>query len=425
MLETRITRFPSGLTVATAEMPHRTSVSLGFWVGVGGRCEPAGLNGASHFIEHMLFKGTRKRSAGEISRAVEGVGGYLNAFTGEETTCFYAKARQDRFEVLLDVLTDMVLNSTFAPRELDKERGVIKEEIAMYRDQPHQRVLELLNRTLWPNHPLGRPLTGSERTIDGMTRSDLVGFLRRNYVTGALVIAAAGNLSHRRVVEAVSRHTRRFPQGPRPAFKPARGGGNEPRLGAIRKKAEQTHLALGLRTGSRHDPRRYALRLLNTILGENMSSRLFQAVREDRGLAYNIYSSLSFFDDTGVLAVCAGLDTANVRKTLEVIGREIRRLNTVSVTGAELRRARDYVLGQLDLSLESTENQMMWLGEQLLNHGRVIPVAETRRRFRSVTAGQIRSVAGELFRPEKLNLALISPLVTRSEMLDEIGLKHN
>src|SRR5437879_10094250 len=212
----QITRLPNQLTIATAEMPHMASVSVGLWVGVGGRYEPAELNGASHFIEHMLFKGTRKRTAKEISQAVEGTGGYLNAFTGEENTCLYSKAQHDRFDELLEVLTDMFLNSKFTPVEIEKERGVIKEELAMYLDQPQHHVQELLNETLWPNQPLGRPLTGTMKTLDAMTRDDLLNFLRTNYVTGATLLAAAGNLSHKRVVRAVARYAPRFPRGKLP-----------------------------------------------------------------------------------------------------------------------------------------------------------------------------------------------------------------
>src|SRR5204863_5928340 len=201
----QISRLKNGLTLATAEMPHMASVSLGLWVGVGGRYEPAPLNGVSHFIEHMLFKGTKRRSAKEISQAVEGIGGYLNAFTGEESTCFYSKARHDRFDELLDVLADMFLNSTFDPAEIEKERAVIKEELAMYLDQPQHHVQELLNATLWPDQPLGRQLTGTEKTLDTMARADLLSIQQTNYVTDASLISAAGNLSPRRVVNAVSR----------------------------------------------------------------------------------------------------------------------------------------------------------------------------------------------------------------------------
>jgi len=406
----QVSRLENGLTVATAEMPHMASVSLGFWVGVGGRYEPARLNGVSHFIEHLLFKGTRKRSAREISQDVEGIGGYLNAFTGEENTCFYSKARHDRFDELLEVLADMFLHSRFDPADIDKERGVIKEELAMYRDQPAQYVHELLNETQWPDHPLGRPLTGTEKTLDGMTRSDLVGFQRSNYVTGTTVIAAAGNLSHRRVLKSVARFAPRFVRGGRPVFVPARNGQSGPRLRLFTRKTEQTQLALGLRTFSRHDDRRYALRLLNTILGENMSSRLFQVVREDRGLAYNIYSALSFFADTGDLVIAAGLDTNRLPETLRLILRELKRLTETPPPAAELKRARDYVLGQLDLSLEGTENQMMWLGEQLIGYGRIVSPAEVKRRLHQVRPSEIRALAREIFRTDRLNLALVSPL---------------
>ena len=391
-------------------MPHRASVSLGLWVGVGGRYEPVELNGVSHFIEHLLFKGTSKRSAKEISQAVEGIGGYLNAFTGEESTCFYSKGRHDRFDELLDVLADMFLNSKFETAEIEKERGVIKEELAMYLDQPQHHVQELLNETLWPNQPLGRPLTGTMKSLDAITRADLLHFQRSNYVTDATLIAAAGNLSHKRVVRAIARYAPRFPRGKRPHFAPAANPQVQPRVRIVTRKIEQAQLALGFRTCSRHDERRFALRLLNTLLGENMSSRLFQVVREDRGLAYNIYSSLSFFDDTGDLVISAGLDAENVDKTLSLIRRELRRLTITPPSASELRRARDYVIGQIDLSLENTESLMMWLGEQLLGYGEVIAPAEVKRRLSQVTAREIRAVARDFFRGERSSLALVSPL---------------
>ena len=406
----QVTQLKNGLTVATAEMPHMASVSLGLWVGVGGRYERAELNGVSHFIEHLLFKGTKKRSARDISQAVEGIGGYLNAFTSEENTCFYSKARHDRLDELLDVLVDMFLNSRFDPVEIEKERGVIKEELAMYLDQPAHHVQDLLNETLWPNQPLGRPLTGTEKTLDGITRADLVNFQRSNYVIGATVIAAAGNLKHREVIKAVGRFASLFPRGKRPSFIPSNNGQAGARLRLFTKKTEQTQMALGIRTCSRHDDRRFALRLLNTVLGENMSSRLFQVVREDRGLAYNIYSSLSFFDDTGDLVISAGLDTDNLPMTLQLIVRELRRLHQQPPNIAEFRRARDYIFGQLDLSLESTENQMMWLGEQLLGYGKVLSPGEIKRRLSEVTPAAVRTVARNFFRAERLNLALVTPL---------------
>lgn len=406
----QITRLENGLTIATAEMPHMASISLGLWTGVGGRYEPPQLNGVSHFIEHLLFKGTQRRSAREISQAVEGIGGYLNAFTGEENTCYYSKARHDRFNELLDVLTDMFLNPTFAPAEVEKERGVIKEEWAMYQDQPQQYVQELLNQTQWPDQPLGRPLTGTEETLDRISRTALTTFHGAHYVAAGTLVAAAGNLSNQNVVERVARIAGRFTQGTRARFVPAFVDQKGPQVRLATKATEQTQIALGARTCSRHDERRFALRLLNTILGENMSSRLFQIVREDHGLAYSIYSSLSFFDDVGDLVVSAGLETENLRRVLALILRELQRLREQLPTAAELRRARDYVLGQIDLSLENTESQMMWLGEQLLGYGRVFPPAEIKQRLAEVTPAQVRAVARDFFRPERLNLALVSPL---------------
>lgn len=408
----QVTRLSNGLTVATAHMPHMASVSLGLWAAVGGRHEPAPLNGVSHFIEHLLFKGTRKRSAREISQAVEGIGGYLNAFTSEDHTCFYSKARYDRFDELLDVLSDMFLNSQFDPVEVDKERSVIKEELAMYMDQPQQYVQELLNETQWPGHPLGRPLTGTEKTLDTLGRDQLLAYQHSNYTAATTIVAVAGRISPDHVVRSVTRLARRFRAGTNPPFLPATWDQSEPRIRLCTKPTEQTQLALAVRTCSRHDDRRHALRLLNTLLGENMSSHLFQLIREDLGLAYNIYSALSFFEDAGDMVISAGLETGNLKKVLTLITRELDRLKNALPSTAELRRARDYVIGQIDLSLENTENQMMWVGEQLLGYGQVLPAEEVKQRLHAVKPSEIRAVARDFFRPERLNLALVSPLKT-------------
>jgi predicted Zn-dependent peptidase len=417
----RVTQLQSGLTVTTAEMPHMMSVSVGLWIGVGSRYEPAPLNGVCHFIEHLLFKGTKKRSAKEISQAVEGIGGYLNAFTSEEMTCFHARACHDRFDELLDVLLDMLLDSRFDPAEIGKEREVIKEEMAMYLDEPQHHVQELLNATLWPDQPLGRPITGTEQTLDAMSRAHLVGYLRENYVPANTLIVAAGKLKHCQVVRAVARYASRFPGAARPHFIPARSEQRKPRVRLFTKKTEQTQIALGIRTCSRQDERRYALRLLNTILGENMSSRLFQVVREDRGLAYSIYSTPSFYSDAGDLVISAGLDTDNVTKVLQLVLRELRRLREAAPSAAELRRARDYVIGQVDLSLESADNQMNWVGEQLLGYGKILRPAQVKRRLREVTAGEIRAAACDFFRLERLNLALVSPLASDRAVAKLLG----
>jgi predicted Zn-dependent peptidase len=406
----KVTRLENGLTVASAEMPHMSSVSLGIWVGVGGRHEPASISGAAHFIEHLLFKGTKRRSAREISQAVEGIGGYLNAFTSEENTCFYAKARHDHLPDLLEVLTDMFLHSTFDPAEINKERDVIKEELAMYLDQPHQHVQELLNATLWPGQPLGRSITGTIKTLNLMTRETLLDYQRKNYVSGATLIAAAGRLTHSQLLKLAKPFTRKFARGARSGYAPAASGQTKPAICLHTKKTEQTQLALGVRACSRHDERRFALRVLNAILGENMSSRLFQTVREDHGLAYSIYSANSFFDDTGDIVISAGLDLGNLKKSLRLILREIKRFTEQPVSARELRQAIDYLCGQIDLSLENSENQMMWVGEQWLGYGKIVPPELVKKRLQEVKAAEVRAAARDFFRPEKYNLALVSPL---------------
>lgn len=405
----KVTRLENGLTLLTASMPHMASVSVGIWVGVGGRHEPAQWNGISHFIEHMLFKGTRRRNAAQISQAVEGIGGYLNAFTDEEHTCFYARAQRDRLPELLDVLLDMFLESQFAPEEIVKERSVIKDEIAMYLDQPAERVHDLLNALQFPRHPLGRPVIGTPRTLDALRRRDFCRYVQSRYVTGATVITAAGNVAHGALVKLVQRRARGFRRGERSAYEAAPERLRGPSVRITHKDAEQANLSLGIRTCSRHDPRRYALRLLNVILGENMSSRLFQVVREQHGLTYNIQSSVSFWDDCGDLVISAGLDSGEVDRTLKLIRRELQLLAEKAPSRAEFNRARDYVLGQYELQLEGTENHMMLLGEHWLGYGRLPDAAEVRADLAIVKPADLVAVARDFFRPENFSLALVSP----------------
>lgn len=415
----KTTKLDNGLTVVTKSMAQRASVSVGVWVGVGSRFEPARLNGVCHFIEHMLFKGTRRRSPLQITQAVEGIGGYLNAFTSEDHTCYYSKARHDRFPELLNVLMDMLLNSTFPLGEIRKERSVIKEEILMYLDQPHQHVQEVLNEVLWPDHPLGRNIVGTDASLDGMSRRHLVEFVQNNYHAGNTVIAAAGNLKHDAIVAEVARHAKRFPKAARPlSMPPVEVNQTEPWVKLVTKDTEQTQIAMGIRACSRHDERRHALRVLNAILGENMSSRLFQVIREDHGLVYNIYSSVSLFEDVGSLTVSAGLDTDALPKALKLIVQEFKRLREKPPGAAELRHAREYLLGQIDLNLEGTESQMMALGEQQLGYGCVASPAGVKKKIAAITAAQVRRVAREFLKPEDICLALVSPLKSDQGLQD-------
>jgi predicted Zn-dependent peptidase len=405
----KLERLASGLTVATCELPHMESVCLGIWVGVGGRYEPREIQGVSHFIEHMLFKGTSSRSARQLSEKVEGVGGYMNAYTCEDHTCFHAKAPADRWPLLLEVLMDMFQRSTFAPEEIEKERSVIKEELAMDLDQPHEYVHDLLHETLWPSHPLGQCLTGTKKTLTTLTREQMLGFRQANYVAPNTFLIAAGKIRPREFRKAVHRFESGFIRGKRPGYKPANRAEQPLTIRHLKKRTAQAQLAMGFRICSRHDPRRFALKLLSTILGENMSSRLFQAVREDQALAYSIHSSLSLYDDIGALVIAAGLDTPALLPALKVIIREVRRLKEKTPSPAEVRRARDYVIGQMALNLEGTENQLMWVGEQLLAYGKVTPAASIRQKLHEVTPTEVRSAARDFFRPTRLAAALISP----------------
>lgn len=403
-----VTRLDNGILVATASLPHAASVSIGLWIATGGRYEPATLNGVAHFIEHMLFKGTQRRSALQISQDVEGLGGYLNAFTSEDHTCFYSKALHRHYDDLLDVLFDMLLNSRFFPADIGREREVIREEVAMYLDQPQQLVQELFNETMWPHHPLGRPLTGTFASLERLRRTDLVSFLHSHYTPGSTVVAAAGALEHQQIVDAVRQRTQHLPVAPRRSCLPYSLHRTRPDIRLVTRKTEQSQIALGFRGCSRRDPDRYAVRLLNILLGENMSSRLFQIIREERGLVYSIYTTPSFWDDVGDFVIYAGLDDAKIVPVLRLIWRELRRLARVGVTPGELARARDYALGQMDLSLENTEHHMMWIGEQLSTTGHWQPLNHTRDALAAVTPAQIRAVAERFFQPHQQVLALVS-----------------
>jgi predicted Zn-dependent peptidase len=409
LMDVRAGRLGNGVRVVTSAIPRVESVALGIWVGAGSRFERAEWGGISHFIEHLLFKGTRHRTARDISRAIEGRGGYLNAFTQEESTCYYARVACDRLGEALDVLTDMYLCPLFAGEDIAKERGVIVEEIMMYRDQPQHVVQELMTAALWRGHPLGRPVSGSPESLARVNRAALLDYKRAAYVPANTVFAFAGKVSHEPCLRRVQRLFGRL--GRRPAPPCARVGervGQE-QVVVENKGIEQTQVALGIRLFGRRDPRRYALRLLNAVLGENMSSRLFQIVREQHGLAYSIHSSYHLFADSGALVVSAGLDRKRSVPALELIVRELARLKESAVGPRDLKRAKDYVLGQLRLGLESTTNQMMWIGDNLISHGRFIPPEEIIGQVERVSAADIRRLAGETLAAARTSLAVVSP----------------
>jgi predicted Zn-dependent peptidase len=409
-------RLENGAQLAVAQMPHVESVSVGFWLGVGGRHESKRQNGIFHFLEHMMFKGTTKRTAREISEAVEGVGGYLNAFTAEEMTCYYARASATHLPKVVDVLTDMLLRSSFPAAEIERERGVIEEEIRMYEDQPSQVAQDLATSLLWPGNALGRPLAGTAENIRRMKRRDLVNYRRKFYHTGNLRITVAGKTDLAEVKELLRPLLRQFPTGPQAMFTPVSRRQTKPRIQIVRKPLEQTQFVIGLRGVSRHDPRRSAFRLMSVILGENMSSRLFQTVREKHGLAYSISTGANYYQETGSFYVNAGVEnsktTQAIRLTLQTMAHLARRAPSMR----ELRRAKEYTFGQIHLSLESTDNQMMWLGEGLLGHNRVINPDKLIRQIEAVTPEEVRAAATLLVHDERLNIAVVSPTAELAEI---------
>jgi len=409
LLDFAETRLPNGIRVATSAMPNIESVAIGVWVGVGGRYEDKRISGVSHFIEHLLFKGTKSRSAKEISQAIEGRGGYFNAFTQEESTCYYARISAEHSTNVLEILSDMYLNPRFAAEEIDKERGVITEEIMMYKDQPQQLVQEVLGELLWVDHPLGRPLIGTTDTVSRMKREQILAFKRSKYVTKNTLVVFAGKVDHDRCAKQVARILGKVPKTGGPRYAPVSRAIGQRHTLVMAKNIEQTHVALGFRVFGRHDKRRYALKMLSIILGENMSSRLFQVVRERHGLAYSIHSSAQLFEETGVLDVQAGVDRDRIPKAIELTLGELARIKDKLVSESELRRAKDYAIGQMRIGLESTSNQMMWVGENIMSYDRFIQPEEVLGKVEAVTREDIHRVAQDVFHRSNLSVAMITP----------------
>lgn len=413
----QISTHPSGLRVITYEMPHMNSVSIGIWIGAGGRCETDDNNGISHFIEHLVFKGTPKRTGKEISQAIEGLGGVLNAFTGEEYTCYFAKVLSEYFDTTFDVLWDMVDNDQFLIENIQKEKSVVKEEINMYLDLPDHYVHDLLNQVLWPQQPLGRILIGSVATVDALSTTKIDGYKKEFYKLNNIVVSAAGNVNHKKVYDTVCSYITRTQSGPAiPEMSHVIENQDKPAFHTMKKDTEQTHIALGIRAFHREHQDRFILKILNTVLGENMSSRLFQTVREDHGLAYSIHSSIDKFKDTGALVVSAGVEEDNLYKTIELVLREMDSIRKNGISLDELDRAKTYSLGQLSLGLEKTMNIMMWMGENLLCSNKVMEIDEILQHIKEVSLDDIVRVSETLFRNDRLNIAVIGPLKNSAEI---------
>lgn len=407
-LSSKVTTLSNGLRIVTATNTALQSVALGIWVGVGGRHESSSMTGISHFIEHMLFKGTTKRSARAITRAIEGRGGYCNAFTQEENTCYYARVTAQHVWQVLDIMTDMYLRPKFDTTDIAREKDVILEEVQMLNDQPEQLVQEILNGMLWQQHQLGQPLTGTAKTLRFMDREHLLNFKEQKYVPANTIFVFAGPMPHEECVKKVHARLKQLPASAEPSYRHVTDATKQERLKVCQKNIEQTHIALGFRIFGRLDRRKHALRLLNIILGENMSSRLFQSIREKYALAYSVYSSIQLFAETGVLAISAGADDDRAEQALKLIIRELKLLCKKPVLPREITEACEYATGQLLLTLEGPSGQMHWLGDSVLNYGSVLNPETVIKEWRSVTPTDIYDLANDIFNFNRASLAVLS-----------------
>lgn len=405
----RRTTLPNGLVILTEKMEHVRSVAMGVWVRSGSRHELAPVNGISHFVEHMVFKGTKSRSAQMLAREVDAIGGNLDAFTGKETICFNMKVLDEHVPVALAVLSDLVLNPVFASEEIERERGVILEEIKMDEDNPDYLVNEIFTQNFWKGHPLGKPILGTKDTVKSFARETLFDYYGSRFLGGNMVFSAAGNIDHDGFVEQVSRRFEGLPTG-ESRFEAA-APKTTARINLRNKKSlEQVQLCLGVPAPPVADEDRYTTLILNTVLGGGMSSRLFQTIREERGLAYAIYSDLNPYSDTGSLCVFAGTSSSRAVQVVDLVMAEFSRLKNELMPEDELRRAKDQLKGNLLLSLESSMSRMSNLARQQMYFNYFFDQDEILKSVEGVTAEQVRAKANELFKPELVAVTLLGRL---------------
>jgi predicted Zn-dependent peptidase len=405
--EIRDSRLANGIRLVTERMVGARSVSLAVWAAVGGRDEPDQLAGVSHFLEHLLFKGTPSRSARAIAEAIDAVGGEMNAFTSREHTAYYTRLPWDRVEVGTEILGDVLTEPAFRPREVDAERQVILEEILMNLDLPEDHVHTLLAEALFPDHPLGREVLGTRETVTAVTREDIAAFFDHWYRPRNVTVVAAGNVDHDSLAASLEGSLGKLSDGERPQRTQPR---SEPVALVTRtNNAEQAHMALGWRGVDDSDPDRYALAVLNQILGGGVASRLFQELRENRGLCYSVYSWATTYADTGAAGVYAGTNPARLPELLQVVTDEVAALAADGVTESELAVARGYIEGSLMLSLEDSGSRMARLGRALVARDEVVPVDEHLRRIRAVMINDVARVAAAVYGGPR-SLAVVGPV---------------
>ena len=412
------TTLDNGLRVITTVMPQTRSVSICIFVGVGSRYETELQAGVSHFIEHLCFRGTTKRtSAREISEAIEGVGGIINAGTDKELTVYWCKVAQPHLSLALDVLADILLNSRFDPPDIERERQVISEEINMSKDSPSQTVNMLIDELLWPQHPLGRDIAGSKESVAAMTRDMIVEYLAQQYLPANTVVSIAGAGEHGEMVAAVEKALGGWTETkPNPTYSPYKEQ-SFPKLRIEAKETEQAHLCLALSGLSLFHPKRFTLDLLNVILGEGMSSRLFTEIRDRMGLAYNIHSYAEHFADTGSITVYAGVEPKNLQLTIKAILEQLNRLK-VPVSQAELTKAKELSKGRLLLRMEDSRAVAGWMGGQEILTQRILSVDQVIAIVDAITAEEIKEIASELLVSNQLRLAVVGPIA--DEPLEEL-----
>jgi predicted Zn-dependent peptidase len=409
----------NGIRVLTKSMPHVRSVSMGVWVDVGARDESAAENGLSHLIEHMIFKGTRRRSAYDIAKEFDAIGGHTNAFTSFETTCYHAKVMDSRLESMVDILSDIFLNSVFDPVEIERERPVILQEISMSEDNPEDHLQTLAGKAVWGDSPLGRTILGTRENVSGFTSRDVKHFFKRLYQPERILISAAGNLDHRQIVDRVRGGFEKidlgngFPERTTPPIQST--------TGVFHRELEQEHICINTPGIAISDPRRFAFSVLNTILGGNMSSRLFQDIREQRGLAYSVYSFASSYIDNGLFGLYAGVAPGNTELSLDLMLKQLDRLQREPVGLDELADAKEFIKGNLLLAAESNDNQMVRLAQNEINFGKYIPVSEVVAQIEAVTADDVQALATQLFADRRFSLTLLGPLAELGQSFDRLG----
>ena len=411
-----------GARLVTAPMSDRASVSLVLMFGVGSRYEDDRLGGASHFIEHLFFKGTQRRpTAKEIAEAIEGVGGVINASTDKEVTTYWTRVPAEHLELAIDVLFDIVTNSKLAAEDIDRERMVILEELKMYQDLPQDYVHSLFEEVMWPGHPLGRDIGGTLASVSALSRDDLVEYIRSHYSRPHLVVSLSGGIDPNRAADMVAARLGTLALQDGSGYVPAPERLDQPGLAFLNKKTEQAHICLGTRGISYLDEDRYALDLVNTILGEGMSSRLFLEIREKRGLAYDVHSFTSKHHDGGYFAVYAGVDPSKAEEAVKAIGAELEKMVEEPVPEAELTKAREYTKGRLKLGLESTNAMASWLGQQELLAGRIRSLQEVVASIDAVDQATIQRVAQRVL-GQPIQLSVIGPFDSDSPFRAAIGL---